>query len=77
MTGKGRTLDALAAAPLVMVGHHEPLIFRRRTGYAAADEEAKYQQEHSQATAEQIARRGVTWVRAHFFKGFGLRAEAQ
>jgi hypothetical protein len=61
---KGRDLGVLER-PLVIAGSHEPLIFRRRTGYASAYE------------AEGLARRGVTWVRSHFFKGFGLAAERE
>lgn len=77
MNKKGRTLDVLAATPIIMAGHHEPLIFRRRAGYATADEEARFAHEHSPEVAQGLARRGVTWVRAHFFKGFGLAAEAE
>jgi len=73
---EGRTLDILACSPIIIVGHHEPLIFRRRAGYAVADEQPRYLLEHSEHVAAGLARRGVTWVRTHFFKGFGLAAEA-
>lgn len=63
--------------PVVMVGSHEPLIFRRRAGYASAYEEERFAEEHSEETVKALARRGITWVRTHFFKGFGLEAEAE
>ncbi|MCL2648702.1 MAG: beta-galactosidase [Phycisphaerales bacterium] len=74
---QGRSLPSLVAAPLILAGHHEPLIFRRRTGTAVADELARYQHEHSEETAANLAKRGITWVRTHFYKGFGLAAEAE
>ena len=61
--------------PVIMVGNHEPLIFRRRTGYASADEEERFLQEHAEEVVEGLAKRGITWLRTHFFKGFGLEAE--
>ena len=62
--------------PVVIVGNHEPLIFRRRCG-CAADEAERFAWEHSPEMVERLAARGVTWVRTHFFKGFGLAAEKE
>lgn len=63
--------------PMVLSGSHEPLSFRRRAGHAAVNEAAVWEREHSPATIAALARRGVTWIRAHFFKGNGLAAEAR
>ncbi len=70
-----RKVDVLLE-PVIMVGSHEPLSFRRRTGYASASEEERFAEEHSEEMVKGLARRGITWVRFHFFKGFGLEAEA-
>jgi hypothetical protein len=64
------------AQPVVMVTNHEPLMFRRRAG-AGTDAAETYEYEHSEAAVEALARRGVTWHRTHFYKGFGLRAERE
>jgi hypothetical protein len=74
MIEKGRALSALKGG-VVMCGHHEPLIFRRRCGGARVDEAERFAHEHSEEVVKGLARRGVTWVRTHFFKGFGLAAE--
>jgi len=67
---------AVLREPVFMVGSHEPLSFRRRTGYASAYEEERFAQDHSEEVVKGLAKRGITWVRFHFFKGFGLKAEA-
>jgi len=61
---------------MIQVGSHEPLSFRRRTGHARANEADLWMREHSEEVVERLARRGVTWVRTHFFKGNGLKVEA-
>jgi len=73
---KSTKVDVLRE-PVFMVGSHEPLSFRRRTGYASAYEEERFAEEHSERVVEGLAKRGITWVRFHFFKGFGLEAEAE
>lgn len=65
------------SAPVILVGSHEPLSFRRRCGYAAVFERESFDHEHADAVIEGAAARGITWVRTHFFKGFGLEAEAE
>lgn len=74
MTAKN---PSILKEPVVLVGNHEPLIFRRRCGYARVNEEQRFAYEHSEEMVKALAARGVTWVRTHFFKGFGLKAEAQ
>jgi hypothetical protein len=64
------------AQPVVMVTNHEPLMFRRRVG-SGTDAAEPYAYEHSEAAVEALARRGVTWHRTHFYKGFGLQAERE
>ncbi|MFB3892943.1 MAG: beta-galactosidase trimerization domain-containing protein [Phycisphaerae bacterium] len=69
--------QAILTAPVVIVGNHEPLIFRRRCGYATTYEAEQFAYEHSEELVKALAARGVNWVRTHFFKGFGLAAEAE
>jgi hypothetical protein len=63
--------------PFFTVGHHEPLIFRRRRGRCRVDEGARYRAEHSVANLRRLRREGVNLIRTHFFKGFGLQAERE
>ncbi len=67
----------LLTEPVVLCGNHEPLIFRRRTGNAAAWEAERFAYEHSEDLVKKLAARGTTWVRTHFFKGYGLEAERE
>lgn len=62
--------------PLVIAGNWEELIFRRRVGAQTAETEEHYLREHSGAAMERLRELGVNLVITHFFKGFGLRAEA-
>jgi hypothetical protein len=64
------------AAPLIFVGHWEPLIFRRRRGGQAVDEAERYAREHSAAALQALQAVGANLVITHFDKGFGLTAEA-
>ena len=68
---------AALSRPVVMVTNHEPLLFRRRVGQRRTDEVATYEYERSEAAVAALARRGVTWYRTHFYKGFGLQAERE
>jgi len=67
----------LKTTPLLVVGHHEPLIFRRRRGRCHVDEAKRYAAEHTRANLRRLKREGVNLIRTHFFKGFGLAAERQ
>lgn len=51
-------------------------MFRRRVG-AGTDAAETYEHEHSEAMFEALERRGVTWRRTHFYKGFGLQGECE
>jgi hypothetical protein len=60
----------------MLAGHWEPLLFRRRAGFAAADEEAIYGREHAAETLRHLRRAGINLLITHFHKGFGPEAEA-
>ena len=82
MPDKGRMLavfreDAQGKGGAVFCGHHEPLIFRRRAGSASVHEAERFAYEHSEEVVTRLKARGITWIRTHFFKGFGLAAEAE
>ncbi len=69
--------DWLRTTPLFTVGHHEPLIFRRRRGRTRVDEAKRFEAEHSVRNLRRLKREGVNLIRTHFFKGFGLQAERE
>jgi hypothetical protein len=62
---------------LLFVGNWEPLIFRRRAGFAHVDEEAIYEAEHSEETLRTLREAGINLVITHFHKGFGREAERE
>ena len=63
--------------PVVVAGNWEPLIFRRRMNVEQADVAALYAREHTPLVADRLADLGVNLLITHYFKGFGLAAEAQ
>lgn len=68
----------LVLEPCFRAGHHEPLIFRRRLGRGCCrDGLDRYLSEHTEANARRLKAEGVNWARVHYFKGFGLKAEAE
>jgi len=73
---KGSAIESLNGV-FYYTGSHEPLMFRRRTWGGVADEEERFKYEHSEEAVKAIAKRGITWIRWHFFKGFGLKHEAE
>ncbi len=63
---------------VVMAGNWEPLIFRTRRGhYLREDYVERYKREHTEETVRRLAEQGVNYVQTHFYKGFGLKAEAE
>lgn len=62
---------------IIVMGHHEPLIFRRRTGHLHVNEDKIYEKEHTEETVKKLKELGITVVRTHFYKGFGLKTEAE
>ncbi|OPZ25403.1 MAG: hypothetical protein BWZ02_02475 [Lentisphaerae bacterium ADurb.BinA184] len=73
MTVRAAWLDE----PIIIAGNWEPLIFRRRCGGGPADVAERYAREHTPALADRLKAAGVTLLITHWFKGFGLRAEAE
>ncbi len=67
---------AWSREPVALAGNWEPLIFRRRRGNLAADAAAQYAREHTEALVRDLQAHGVNLLITHYFKGFGLKAEA-
>jgi hypothetical protein len=69
--------DWLGKEPLITVGNWDSApIFRRRLGGEALDLEQEYAKQHSEETVRKLKELGVTMAIIHFYKGFGLKAEA-
>ncbi len=62
---------------IMFVGNWEPLMFRRRAGFAHVNEESIYEAEHSEESVHQLKEAGVNLVITHFHKGFGREAERE
>lgn len=75
MTARAR--PAWTREGIVLAGNWEPLLFRRRSGLAGAEEAALYEREHAAETVEKLAELGVTLAMIHFDKGAGLAEEAE
>lgn len=67
-------VDWFAASPLSFVGGWEPLSFRRRAGYAFADEEEYHRAEFSPKRLKRYRDLGANAIVIPFAKGFGLAA---
>ncbi|HEY3841270.1 MAG TPA: beta-galactosidase trimerization domain-containing protein [Bryobacteraceae bacterium] len=67
----------LGNEPLITVGNWDSMpIFRRRAGGQAVDVEADYAKQHTEEAVIKLKELGVTMAIIHFYKGFGLKAEA-
>ena len=67
----------LGNEPLITVGNWDStLIFRRRMGGQSADMEQEYAAQHTEEAVRKLKDLGVTMAIIHFYKGFGLKAEA-
>ncbi len=67
----------LGNEPLVIVGNWDSMpIFRRRVGGAALGQETEYAKQHTPEAVRKLKELGVTMGLIHFYKGFGLEAEA-
>jgi len=62
---------------IVFVSNHEPLMFRRRMGRTTVNVAELYEKEHMEETIKKLKELGINFVRTHFYKGFGLKAERQ
>ena len=60
---------------LIFVGHWEPMIYRRRGGFAGTNADEHYLREHSEEAVAKLAELGVNLVITHYHKGFGPAAE--
>lgn len=67
----------LSESGMVVVSNWEPLIFRRRKGAAAVDEEERFEEEHSEAFVLGAKKVGANIYITHFHKGFGTEAERE
>ncbi len=67
----------LGNEPLIIIGNWDSMpIFRRRAGGAALDQEKEYARQHTEDAVRKLKELGVTMGVIHFYKGFGLQAEA-
>jgi hypothetical protein len=67
----------LGKEPLITVGNWDSMpIFRRRVGGQAVDMEEQYAKQHTEDAVRRLKELGVTMSIIHFYKGFGLKAEA-
>jgi len=61
---------------IVMAGNWETLSHLLRSGQATSDQVAEYKAERSEAVARKLKEAGITLVTTSFYKGMGLRTEA-
>ena len=67
----------LGNEPLIIVGNWDSMpIFRRRVGGNPVWQEDDYAREHTEDAVRKLKDLGVTMAVIHFYKGFGLEAEA-
>jgi hypothetical protein len=68
----------LGKEPLIIAGNWDSMpIFRRRVGGNPVWQEADYAREHTEEAVQKLKDLGVTMLVMHFYKGFGLEAEAE
>jgi hypothetical protein len=77
MQSPAKRLPRWADGPIVVAGNWEPLIFRRRLNSGGTDAALLYAREHTAALADRLKDLGVNLLITHWFKGFGLEAEAE
>lgn len=67
----------LGNEPLITVGNWDTTpVFRRRVGGESIDFDKEYALQHNEETVRKLKDLGVTMAVIHFYKGFGLKAEA-
>jgi len=67
----------LAKEPLITVGNWDSMpFFARRVGGQSVDMEQDYARQHTEDAVRKLKDLGVTMAVIHFYKGFGLKAEA-
>jgi hypothetical protein len=68
----------LGSEPLIIAGNWDDMpIFRLRLGGAPPDLRERYAQQHTEEAVRKLKDLGVTMGVIHFYKGFGLKAEAE
>lgn len=68
----------LDEAPIIIVGGWDDMpLFRRRVGSLRTWHDEAYEQAHTEERVLQLKELGVTLAVLHFYKGFGLEAEAE
>jgi len=76
--GDAQKPEWLGKEPLVIVGNWDSMpIFRLRVGGAAPDMAEEYARQHTEEAVVKLKELGVTMGVIHFYKGFGLAAEAE
>ena len=69
--------DWLGKEPLIIVGNWDSMpIFRLRAGGSALSLEEDYARQHTEDAVRKLKELGVSMAVIHFYKGFGLKAEA-
>lgn len=63
--------------PISLIGGWEPLCFRRRAGYAWADEGDYVREEFSDSELDRFVAMGVNCIHIPFAKGYGLKVVAE
>jgi len=67
----------LGKEPLIIAGNWDSMpIFRNRVGGESVDFEQEYARQHTEEAVIKLKELGVTMGVIHFYKGFGLQAEA-
>ena len=68
----------ISEEPCVYIGNWDVMaIFRRRVGGNPVWQEEDYVKEHTPEAVQKLKEMGVTMAIIHFYKGFGLQAEAE
>lgn len=68
----------LDEGPIIIVGGWDDMpLFRRRVGSLRTWHDEAYEQAHTEERVLQLKELGVTMTVLHFYKGFGLEAEAE
>ena len=75
---EGPKPDWLGKEPLIFTGNWDSMpIFRRRVGGELLNMQEEYAKQHTEEAVRKLKDLGVTMSIIHFYKGFGLDAEAQ
>ncbi len=76
MQSANRIVPDWARGPVILTGNWEPLIFQRRMNYGPANTAELYRKNHTPELVQRAEEAGINLIITHYFKGFGLQAEA-